>query len=147
MTAGSVAAVFSGAATAFMSRRGMLAGAGVLAVAAGCARSDWVGSTLTTVDVAGNWRGSYARGHIRGTIAMKLEQRGAKVTGTYDLLSAGSRSLGHVAGTVTGDKLRLEGADLLSGELTVGIDEMAGFLATQAGGYQSGRLSVLLLRQ
>ena len=130
-----------------MSRRGMLAGAGVLAVAAGCARSDWVGSTLATVDVAGNWRGNYARGNIRGAIAMKLEQRGAKIAGTYELLSAGSRILGHVAGTVTGDKLRLEGVDLLSGELTVGIDEMAGFLATKAGGYQSGRLSVLLLRQ
>src|SRR5262245_25122364 len=145
MTAASAGAVSFGDATASMPRRVLLAGA--LAVAAGCARADWVGSTLATVDVSGNWSGSYARGNIRGTIAMKLEQRGAKVTGTFELSSPTGRGLGQIAGTVTGDKLHLEGADLLAGELTVGIDEMAGFLATRAGGYQDGRLSVLLLRQ
>jgi hypothetical protein len=124
---------------------------GLLGVAAGCARLDWVGSTLATVDVTGDWRGSYASGIFRGSIAMKLEQRGAKVTGTYEFSSPSGAS-GAVAGTVSGDTLRFEGATLMGGQLTIGIDEMAGFLtrgtATGTGaGTAGGRLSVLLLRQ
>ena len=120
--------------------------AGLVGVAAGCARADWVGSTLVTVDVTGDWRGSYASGISRGAIAMKLEQRGAKVTGTYEI-SGYSGAGGAVAGTVNGDTLRFEGATLLGGQLTIGVDEMAGFL-TRAGDSRSGnRMSVQLLRQ
>ena len=152
MTPRSAAAVFSGAGTACISRRRMLAGAGVLAIAAGCARADWVGSTLVTIDVSGDWRGSYATGPLRGSIAMKLEQWGAKVTGTYEL-SAPSIASGTVGGSISGDTLRFEGATLLNGQLTVGIDEMAGFLtrATATGltgtSNPGSRLAVLLLRQ
>jgi hypothetical protein len=118
----------------------------VLAIAAGCARADWVGSTLVTVDVTGEWRGTYVRGVVRGSIAMKLEQHGAKVTGSFEFSSPGADN-GRVAGTIGGDKLRLEGPGRLTGELTVGVDEMAGFLSPTAPGYAGGRLSVLLLRQ
>ena len=147
MTPGSAVAVSSGAATAFTSRRGMLTGAAVLAIAAGCARADWVGSTLVTVDVTGDWRGSYASGTFRGSIAMKLAQQGAKVTGTYEL-SGPSGASGAVAGTISGDTLRFEGSTLLGGQLTIGVDEMAGILTRGSGPAVVGsRLSVLLLRQ
>lgn len=115
-------------------------------MAAGCARADWVGSTLVTVDVTGDWQGTYASGIFRGSIAMKLEQRGARVTGTYEISGPGG-ARGAVAGTVGGDTLRFEGATLMGGQLTIGIDEMAGFL-TRAGDSRTGnRMSVLLLRQ
>jgi len=39
---------------------------GLLGAGIGCARSDWVGSTLVTVDVTGEWRGPFARGLFRG---------------------------------------------------------------------------------
>ena len=120
--------------------------AGLVGVAAGCARADWVGSTLVTVDVTGDWRGTYASGISRGSIAMKLEQRGARVTGTYEISGSGGSS-GAVAGSVGGDTLRFERATLMGGQLTIGIDEMAGFL-TRAGDSRTGnRMSVLLLRQ
>jgi len=39
---------------------------GLLGAGIGCARSHWVGSTLVTVDVIGEWRGTFARGLFRG---------------------------------------------------------------------------------
>ena len=127
-----------------MRRRALLTG--LFALATGCARADWIGSTLVTVDVSGDWRGTYARGIYRGSIVMKLEQQGARVTGTFEF-SMPSGAAGRVAGTVSGDKLRLEGPGLLSGDLTIGVDEMTGLLAPPAASYPGGRLSVLLLRQ
>ena len=120
--------------------------AALLAAALGCARADWVDKTLVTVDVTGEWRGTYVRGNLRGSIAMKLEQRGAKVSGTVEFSSPWG-AVGDVAGTVTGDTLRFEGANRLGGELAVGVDEMAGFLVPVAAGYAGGRLSVLLVRR
>jgi len=38
---------------------------GLLDAGIGCTRSDWVGSTLVTVDVTGEWRGTFARGLFR----------------------------------------------------------------------------------
>ena len=121
----------------------------LFALAIGCARPDWVGSTLATVDVTGEWQGSYTSGTSGGSIAMKLEQRGAKVTGTCQV-SHPSGASGAVAGTVTGDKLRFDSASFLTGELTVGVDEMAGILnraSAAPGGIPGSRLSVLLRRQ
>ena len=139
-----VGAPFSGIAPVFISRRSMLVG--MVAVATGCARSDWVGSTLVTVDVTGAWQGTYASGTLRGSIAMKLEQRGAKVTGTYEI-SGYSGASGAVAGTISGDTLRFEGASLMGGQLTIGVDDMAGFLTRAGDSRSSNRMSVLLLRQ
>jgi len=38
---------------------------GLLDAGIGCARSDWIGSTLVTVDITGEWRGTFARGLFR----------------------------------------------------------------------------------
>jgi hypothetical protein len=45
-------------------RRSVLVG--LLGAGLGCARSDWVGSTLVTVDVTGEWRGTFVRGLFGG---------------------------------------------------------------------------------
>jgi hypothetical protein len=119
-----------------------------LAVAAlGCVRPDWVGSTLVTVDVSGDWTGTWTQGtSFRGALEMKLAQRGAKVTGTvqfYPDRPSGPRVL---EGTVSGDTLRLaENAGGFTGELTVGFDEMTGLLAGRS--FAGSRISLILRRK
>ena len=70
--------------------------------ASGCARSDWIQSTLVTVDVTGIWRGTFARTGGGGDVELTLQQRGPKVTGQLKL-GAGSQGEMSIEGTVTGD--------------------------------------------
>ena len=55
-----------------------------LVISMGCAKSDWIQSTLVTADVTGTWRSTEG-----GLIELKLEQQGSKVSGS-------SRGLGPV---------------------------------------------------
>jgi hypothetical protein len=61
----------------------MLSGFFLLLIA-GCARADWIESTLVTADVSGTWKGTFVGHSMFGThpLEMMLEQKGAKVTGT-----------------------------------------------------------------
>src|SRR5207253_10218970 len=72
---------------------------------AGCARSDWIESTLVTVDVTGEWTGEWVQPQFNGALRLVLNQEGSRVsgelvsfTGTLDM-----RYTGPVEGTVTGD--------------------------------------------
>ena len=59
-----------------MTRRRLL---GMLTLAlSGCAKPDWIESTLVTVDVSGHWVGNTRNG---GTIELRLQHAGPKVTG------------------------------------------------------------------
>ena len=118
---------------------------GLLVLAAfGCARSDWIATTLVTVDVTGVWAGGYTLrpgGSSRGTpgsVQLTLEQNGPKVTGRVDLLATtfpgGQKYDGHIEGRVSGDRLtfqRTSGG--LDGDFQVNGDEMAGFVRFELG--------------
>lgn len=53
-----------------------------LVIAAGCARSDWIESTLVTVDVAGRWTGTWSGGG-GGDFEISLQQTGPKAKGSF----------------------------------------------------------------
>jgi hypothetical protein len=124
-----------------MTRRKVL---GLIAVSVvGCARSDWVESTLVTVDVTGHWTG-YGGAY---PIELVLRQRGAIVQG--ELTAAGpAQGVGPVEGTLSGDVLRLRqmnGTYLFN--LTAAGDEMTGSLSTGVMGSLTGRTLVTLRRR
>jgi len=117
----------------------------VLACASGCARPDWIQDTLVTVDVTGTWVRSEG-----ALIELKLEQQGAKVTGSMlwrggGVTASGALS-GAVEGTVAGDVFRFRqtsGTNLaVNGEMTVSGDEMTGYMVSLA----AGRTPTLLRR-
>lgn len=94
--------------------------------AAGCARPDWIESTLVTVDVTGVWRGELTVGSSTTTLELTLQQSGPKVTGQLKH-AVSSAASGPIEGTVTGDIFRfhtLRGT--VTGELQVNGEEMAG---------------------
>jgi hypothetical protein len=89
----------------------------------GCARKDWIQQTLVTADVTGMWRSS------DGNLELKLEQQGAKVTGSMVFMAgAWSRVPGTINGTVEGDVFSFKqtsGNNVgFAGEMTLAGDEM-----------------------
>jgi hypothetical protein len=108
----------------------------------GCARQDWIGSTLVTADVSGTWSGLVARPPVQHRIELVLDQRGSRVTGTITFRG----SAFPIDGSVSGDVFRFRSPNRsLTAELTVGIDEMAGWL-TSPTQYVDGRYTVTLKR-
>ncbi|HEU5153366.1 MAG TPA: hypothetical protein VFU03_01400 [Gemmatimonadales bacterium] len=57
--------------------------AATLAIGSGCARPDWIESTLVTVDLTGVWQGTFTRegAYGPGNITLTLQQGGSKVRG------------------------------------------------------------------
>jgi hypothetical protein len=101
----------------------------VLLVASGCAqRSDWIESTLVTVDVAGRWTGNWSGSGGGGDFAMTLRQTGRKATGDVQLITGDAHNWnGSILGTVRGDVLTFSLWDgRLRGEVIVAGDEMSG---------------------
>jgi hypothetical protein len=107
--------------------------AAALVLASGCARPDWIQQTLVTVDVTGTWVG---RG---GTLELKLEQQGTKVTGSILVIGAQpvARISGAIDGSVAGDVFQFKqtgGTDVrYEGEMTVSGDEMTGNVRSVLG--------------
>src|SRR5262245_28435770 len=74
---------------------------------AGCAHPDWIEQTLVTVDVTGEWRGSWASsvpGVFAGNrpVGLTLTQKGPKVTGQITIGSQAEGPVGPIEGTVSG---------------------------------------------
>jgi hypothetical protein len=114
----------------------------LLLSAAGCARQDWIESTLVTADVAGTWSGLVTRPPEQHRIELVLDQRGSRVTGTITFRGSAFA----IDGSVSGDVFRFSRANRsLIGELTVGIDDMTGWL-TSPSQYVDGRYTVALKR-
>jgi len=95
---------------------------------AGCAKADWIESTLVTVDVTGTWTGQVGLTGV--LLELQLRQRGAVITG--NLLSSGyqqgaARGEGPLEGEITGDVVRLRQTNgQWRFDLTVAGDEMTG---------------------
>ena len=104
--------------------------AAALALVSGCAKPDWVQQTLVTVDVTGTWQ------RAGGNLELKLEQQGAKVTGSMVWRGQSSGPSGTISGaiegTVAGDLFKFKqtsGTSVgVNGEATVSGDEMTGIL-------------------
>jgi hypothetical protein len=102
----------------------------MLAMNAGCARTDWIDRTLVTVDVMGTWQSTTALWELN------LVQEGQKVTG--DIRHGGLESSvgaysGPIEGTVAGDVLSFRGkAGGITSEMKVSGDEMFGTLTVNA---------------
>ena len=99
---------------------------GSLIIIMGCAKSNWIQSTLVTVDVTGTWQSTEG-----GFFELELVQQGSRVTGSLRRLGLppwGSVS-GTLEGTVTGDMFRFKqttGTSNTEGDMTVVGDEMSG---------------------
>ena len=112
----------------------------VLAFRSGCAKPDWIQQTLVTADVTGMWRDT------DGTVELKLEQYGPKVTGAmlWRGLQQRYRVSGAIEGTVAGDVFRFKqtsGTDTTAnGEMTVSGDEMSGRVSSALGAQLQVRL-------
>ena len=109
-----------------------------LAFGSGCARSDWSGGTLFTVDVTGAWYGELRTSEHRMELSIDLKQQGPKVEGS--LLGKGFvptllRDVpGPVEGTVSGERFEFRGTNgPLRGDVTVRGDEMTGRVHTGFG--------------
>jgi len=100
-----------------------------LVLGSGCAKQDWIDRTLVTVDVTGVWSGSLRGSQAPRDVRLELKQEGSKVTGTMRLLPAFTpdETLSPIEGNVAGDLFTFhDPRGALSGELTVGEDEMTG---------------------
>jgi hypothetical protein len=99
-----------------------------LVVIAGCAKSDWIQSTLVTVDVTGVWVGSITGGGTSSEVRLELKQEGPKVTGNFRVLPPyppWGLVDGPVEGTVAGEVFIFKQTNgILRGETTVDGDEM-----------------------
>jgi len=107
-----------------------------LVLPSGCAKQDWIDRTLVTVDVTGAWSGSLRGAQAPRDVQLELKQEGSKVTGTMRLLPAFTPgdTASPIEGNVAGDLFRFHDArGTLSGELTVGEDEMTGRADTLYG--------------
>ena len=106
----------------------------VLLVAAGCARPDWIESTLVTVDVTGAWTGSYDVGGNAGPIKFNLKQSGSRVTGDMNISGTNRQSGGPVEGMLNGDVLSLRNiATSATFDVIVKGDEMTGSISGRYG--------------
>jgi len=107
----------------------------VLAFGCGCARSDWIQSTLVTVDVTGRWLDT------GGVLELTLQQQGSRVKGSMvwrgSFTTASGTVFGAIEGDVNGDVFRFKqtgGVDIgANGEMTVNGDEMTGNVRWAAG--------------
>jgi hypothetical protein len=110
-----------------------------LAFGSGCAKTDWIGRTLVTVDVTGSWYGrASGQGAAYGMsdLLLDLQQEGSTVKGSLRLrATSGTAAVsGPIEGTVTGDVFRFKNMrGTVEGELTVSVDEMQGVISTEAG--------------
>jgi hypothetical protein len=105
-----------------------LAVVGVLLVIGGCARADWIESTLVTVDVTGMWAGEWRQPQFNGTLQLTLKQEGSKVTGDVRVTGLMDSVVnGAVEGNVNGDGVELrQWHSRFVLYLTVNGDEMTG---------------------
>ena len=115
---------------------------GSLVIATGCARSDWIGGTLVTVEVTGRWVGTWALPVGAGEFDMTLHQTRPKATGDVSFTGKNAPPFsGPIEGTVTGDVLKLYRADgQLKGEVIVAGDEMFGTITFGDFGAKTLRL-------
>jgi hypothetical protein len=108
----------------------------IVSASLGCARPDWIQSTLVTVDVTGEWQGNVTRpagAYGPGLISLSLRQSGPKVTGTFSL-SPGPNKDVPLEGTISGDVLRFQSrGGLVTAELQVNGDDMSGTGTSTAG--------------
>jgi hypothetical protein len=99
----------------------------ILSASFACARSDWIQSTLVTVEVSGEWQGNITRpagAYGPGLIYLTFRQSGHKVTGTFSL---GVNKDVPLEGTISVDVLRFQGrGGLVTAELQVNGDDMSG---------------------
>ena len=105
----------------------------VLAIGLGCVKSDWIDRTLVTENVTGVWEGSMITSSgapmVRDEVRFELEQKGPAVTGLFRGKLYGVAPSGTVLleGSIAGDVFKFRDTrGTLSGELTVGGDEMTG---------------------
>ena len=114
-----------------------------LFIASGCAqRADWIGSTLVTVDVTGQWVGTWDTPTQTGEFAMTLQQTGPKATGEVGItgMNAG-RFGGPIERTVRGDVFRFNRPDgQLKGDVIAAGDEMSGTITFGAIGTRTLKL-------
>jgi hypothetical protein len=111
-----------------------------LACESGCAKPDWIQSTLVTVDVTGTWRAT------TGDLQLTLQQEGSRITGIMRR-TGGSNTVvaseGQIRGAVAGDVVRWQQTGLgdpmgCHGEMTASGDEMAGKVTCAIGAQRSG---------
>ena len=118
----------------------------VVFVVIGCARSDWIESTLVTADVTGAWSGRPV-GPVAAPVVMELilQQAGTLVKGTVTLKGAQNSppiENAPIQGTINGDLVRLGSVSFYdSFEFVVSGDQMIGGFSSR-----SGRLTVTLVR-
>ena len=112
--------------------------AAALAVASGCAKTDWIDRTLVTVDVTGSWYGimSGSGVGVTGDVWLELTQRGSVVEGSLRLKDSGRTAdvSSPIEGTVGGDVFRFKDKrGAVEGEMTVNGDELLGRISTPSG--------------
>jgi hypothetical protein len=111
-----------------------------LVISVGCAKSDWIQSTLVTVDVTGTWRAA------TGDLELTLQQEGSRITGIMRR-TGGSNTVvtseGQIRGAVAGDVVQWQQTGLgdpmgCQGEMTASGDEMTGKVTCAIGAQRSG---------
>ena len=129
-----------------------------LVVIAGCAKSDWIQSTLVKVDVTGTWVGSsnWPSGSSTSSfeVRFELEQQGPTVSGLFRALGPGALAamwpdapLRAIEGTVAGDALTFRRTDeQVTGEATVIGDEMSVRLHGTGTAVAESRAPIILRR-
>jgi hypothetical protein len=111
--------------------------AAAMAVASGCAKTDWIDRTLVTETVTGVWAGSMVspdgQPAINQQVRLELQQQGGRVIGAIQSFGGGFSGRGlqsgstPIEGSVAGDMFRFQDSRrMLIGELTVSGDEMSG---------------------
>jgi hypothetical protein len=101
-------------------------------IVAGCTHPDWIEQTLVTVDVTGEWRGSWASsvpGVFAGDrpVVLTLTQKGPKVTGQITMGAQSNGPYGPIEGTVSGDIFGFHDLrNRVNAQLQVNGDEMTG---------------------
>lgn len=95
---------------------------------AGCASAP---SAPPTVDVTGNWQGTWSSAHGAGPITMSLKQTGSQYSGDLTMSGELVPRSGATQGVVSGNEMRLVEPSDLGGYLTVQGDEMTGVLRAQ----------------
>jgi hypothetical protein len=116
--------------------------AAALALASGCARSDWIQQTLVTVDVTGTWQSTDG-----SSVRLDLKQEGARVKGSIETRGpqfGGLSVAGPIEGTVQGDEFHFRmTSGVLLGKTTVSGDEMTGRVGSNPGAATGGRNIIL----
>ena len=98
-----------------------------LVFGSGCAKPDWIQSTLVTADVTGTWQSNEG-----GFLELKLDQQGSRVTGSMVMhgIQSTNRVSGAIEGTVAGDVFQFRQTSgnwvMFQGRMTVSGDEMSG---------------------